>query len=349
MLKEMKYGALFGKVRAMSGKLLSNEDYLALIKKNSEAQVVSYLKDYTHYATLLKDIDENSFRRDHLENILRKDIIKDYSKLIKFTRGSIKDFIKLYYIKNEIESLKLIFRSYEAGRVSYEDIEDVLVFMANHDEVNIPMLALSRNLQEFLNRLKGTQYYKLLKPFADEDTENRIFNMEMVLDLYYLADLRRNYGYLLGRDDKKNVAELLGMEADIFNIFWIYRSKRYYNMELEIIRSFSAHLCYKLNTKTIEALINAKSLSEYIDLVKKTPYKFLVNEGEDNLLEHNYWIFIYREHSRRAKFQPFSIECVISYLRMKEIEVNNIISIINAVHYNLPTEALNRYVVGVKL
>lgn len=349
MFREIKYGALFGKARAMSGKLLKRIDYIELMQKKTVSQVVSYLKSNTQYSPILSDIDENNFLRDHIENALKKDIIKDYSKLLKFARGSIKKFLKLYYMENEVQSLKLIFRSFETGKVSYEELEDSLVFMARHDEVNIPKLALSRNLEEFLLRLKGTPYYELLMPFVTDDSENRLFNMEMVLDLYLLTDLRTSYTKLLDRRDRKLIEGFLGIEADIFNIFWIYRSKRYYNMKTEIITSFAAPHTYRLKKKTIEELIGAQKFSDYVHILKNTPYHFLFNDGNEDLFEYSYWDYIYKYHKKQSLAHPFSIECVISYLRLKEIEVNNIIAIINGVHYNLPDKSMQRFVVGVNI
>lgn len=346
MIREMKYGALFGKASAMSGKLLRQNDYRALMQKKSVSEVVLYLKHNTQYGSILSDVDEKNIRRDNLENLLKRDLLKDYTKLIKFTRGQLKEFIKIRYIKKEIESLKLIIRAFEAGKAAYKDLEDSLVFMAKHDAINIPRLALSRNLEEFISGLKGTQYYKLLKPFISEDYENRLFNMEMVLDLFYLANTRKTYQKLLDKPDSKIVRELLGIEADIFNIFWIYRSKRFYNMEPEIIKSYAAHLVYKLKKRTIETLISTSDFEKYFDLVRKTPYGLLFEGDNQKLFEHNYLEYIYKHHKRQFRAQPFSIACILSYLRIKEIELNNIISIIEGVHYNLPEKKLQKFVVG---
>jgi V/A-type H+-transporting ATPase subunit C len=169
MLKEIKYGALSGKARAMFGKLLSKNDYKILIQKKRIAQVVSYLKHNTHYSGLLSDTDENNIHRVKLEILLKKDIINDYSKFFKFTNGRLKEFVKHYCTKAEIESLKLIFRMFEGGNTEHGLLEESLLFLSRHDKLDIPKLSLSRDLEEFLSRLHGTDYYKLLKPFISDN------------------------------------------------------------------------------------------------------------------------------------------------------------------------------------
>lgn len=347
MLKEMRYGALSGKSRAMFGKLLDRNDYSAIMQKKSLSEVVSYLKHNTHYSNMLSDIDENNVHRVNLENLLKKDIIKDYAKFFKFTNGQLKEFINLYYSKTEIESLKLIFRAFEAGNMDQKLLEESLIFLSRHGKLNISKLSLSRDSEEFLSRLYGTGYYKLLKPFISDDKENRLFNIEMALDLYYFRSLQNTYQKLLDKADAIVVRDLLGMEADIYNIFWIYRSKTIYHIPNEIRKSYLAHITNKLSKKTLESLINAENYEAYVDILKETPYKFLFGGQNQLFFEHNYLEYVYKLHKMHFRRQPFSIACIISYLRLKEIEISNIISIIEGIRYNLSEGEIRKFVVGV--
>ncbi len=349
MLKEMKYGALSGKSRAMFGKLLNQNDYNALIQKKSISEVVSYLKHNTHYSTILAEIEENNLHRVSLENALKKDIISDYSKFLKFSDGQLREFINIHYRKAEIESLKLILRAFEAGNVEFTTLEESLIFITRHDNLNIPKLSLSKNLEEFLSRLDGTGYYELLRPFISDNAETRLFNMEMTLDLYYMRSIKKAYEKLLDKADSSIVKELLGIEVDIFNIFWIYRGKNFYDISNEVIKSYSAHITNKLNKRTIDSLINATDFEEYLALLKKTPYGFLF-EGQDQLLfEHNYSEYIYKLHRIYFRRQPFSVACIISYLRLKELELSNIISIIEGIRYGLSESKILKFVAGMNL
>lgn len=349
MLKELKYGALSGKARAMYGKLLTREDYVELIQKKSVSEAVSYLKHNTHYSGMLAGTDESDVHRVNLEILLKKDIINDYNKFFKFSNGKLKELIDLFYTKTEIESLKLIFRMFEAGTAEHELLEESLVFLSRHDKLNIPKLSLSRDLEEFLSRLRGTDYYELLGPFAMDNPETRLFNMEMTLDLYYFRKMNRMYRKLLDREDASIIKELLALEADMFNIFLMYRGKLYYNMPNQIIKSYLARIDGKLDMKTTEALLGAGNHDEYMDILEKTPYGFLFEDREQPFLEHGYLDYIYRLHRKLFRMKTFSIACVLSYLRLKEAEISNIISIIEGIRYGLSVRDMGKFVAGIRI
>lgn len=346
MLRELRYGALSGKTKAMYGKLLHFDDYMELIKKRNIRDVVSYLKYDTHYKAVLFDVDENNIHRGHLENVLRHDLINDYTKLLRFTSGNLKKFVDLMYIKIEVESLKLIFRVFEAGHAHEASLEDSLLFMAKCDKVNIPRLALSKNLEEFLAGLKNTIYYDVLRPFASEDNKTRLFSMEMALDLFYIRSLQNCYKNLLDSVDCAIVREFTGLESDIYNIFWLYRSKSFYKIDEEVIKSYTLPLIYKLKRSTLNDLIKAKNFEEFIEILRGTSYGFLF-EGQNQLLyEHNYMEFIYRAYRIRFRTQPFTIASIVAYIRMKEMELSNIISIIEGIRYNLGEDNIRKFLVG---
>ena len=50
--------AVLTKARAKFGKRLTNKDYTNLLSCNSVAEIMSYLKSYTHYSEILKDMNE---------------------------------------------------------------------------------------------------------------------------------------------------------------------------------------------------------------------------------------------------------------------------------------------------
>ncbi|MGI6124122.1 MAG: V0D/AC39 family V-type ATPase subunit, partial [Acetivibrionales bacterium] len=111
-------------------------------------------------------------------------------------------------------------------------------------------------------------------------------------------------------------------------------------------KSYSAHINNRLNKKVLERLLNASNVEEYIAVLKKTPYGFLF-EGQDQLLfEHNYLEYIYKLHRMYFRRQPFSVACIISYLRLKELELSNIISIIEGIRYGLSEGMIRKFVTG---
>jgi V/A-type H+-transporting ATPase subunit C len=96
----------------------------------------------------------------------------------------------------------------------------------------------------------------------------------------------------------------------------------------------------------MNALVKARNFEEFVDILKETAYGFLF-EGQNQIsFEHSYSEFIYRVYRKRFRSEAFTIASVIAYIRMKEMELSNIISIIEGIRYKLPEENIRRFVVG---
>ena len=58
--------AVLTKAKAKFGKRLTEKDYTSLLACQSVAEVMSYLKSYTHYSAALRDINERDVHRGRL-------------------------------------------------------------------------------------------------------------------------------------------------------------------------------------------------------------------------------------------------------------------------------------------
>ena len=81
----------------------------------------------------------------------------------------------------------------------------------------------------------------------------------------------------------------------------------------------------------------------------KTPYGFLFEGQDQRLLEHKYLDYIFKLYRKYFRMQPFSVACIISYLRLKELELSNLISIIEGIWYGLSEGEIRKYVIGMNL
>ena len=110
---------------------------------------------------------------------------------------------------------------------------------------------------------------------------------------------------LLSKEDSAIIKEMLGIEADIINIFWIYRSKKFYDISNEVIKSYHVRINGKLSKKTTASLMNAADSEEYLDILKKTPYGFLFDDQNQLFFEHNYLEYIYKIHKCTSEDSRF--------------------------------------------
>lgn len=347
LLSSVKYGAICGKTRAMAGKLLKTHDYQELMQKRSVNEVAAYLKYNTDYSSVLADINEAEIHRGQLENILRHHYIDDFEKLMRFSDRNQKEFINLLYLRMEIESIKLLLRLFEAGNADPSVLEESLVYLSRGRSFDIQKLAVPRNLQEFLAALRGTEYAEVLRPYASMDRDTRLFHLEMALDFYYFSKVHDMSKKLLSGNDRQIALELYGMETDVFNIFWIYRIKRYYKFDSELIYAHIVPYYYRIKRTTVDKLISARSSDEFRGVLERTPYAEFFSDNEPGAPEHRYSEFMYYVHRKRFVQQPFSVASIISYLKLKEFELNNIFSIIEGIRYKLAPEEIRRFIIGI--
>jgi V/A-type H+-transporting ATPase subunit C len=339
------YGALSSKARASYGRLLTEENYKMLIEMKSVNDIAGYLKNNTYYREILSNVDETKIHRGQLENIIKTDIMKEYDKFLRFTSGNARKFLQSTYKKYETESLKIIFRRLETvGGVM--SAEGYLLFLKNTSEIDFHNLIKSKDSLEFIENLKGTEYYDVLRPFTGIGVKINLFNLEMVLDLHYFKYLyKRMKKYLIGMDFIP-LAKSFGVKTDVLNMLWIYRCKKYYNMKKEIIRNYLLPFNSGLTKDTLNKLIEAENIEEFLEIAEKSKYSDIFKRDIDGFFEVNFADYMYNIHMKLFRKYPLSVTAAVDYIHMKEYELSNIISIIEGIRYGLRPDKIRKFIVG---
>lgn len=340
------YSALSGKSRAMYGRLLKPVDYQELMRKSNVSEIADYLRNNTHFGASLATEDVGVIHRGHLENVLKRGLMDDYGKLISFSKGNVRAFIQIVYKRHEIESLKLLFRAFASGAVDQELIEDGLLFLERCDRVHIPKLAMSRSASEFVAGLEGTEYHALLRPFITDDNRFQLFNIEMRLDSHFYDCVHDALKNCFTGEDERIVNRLFGVEIDLFNILTIYRGKVFFRMDRDVINSYLIPYYGTLSRQEKLAMLDAKDREELKALIAKTRYTDVFSGEDERWYELNLQNYVYRINSVLFRHDTFTIACVLSYLKLRECELKNIVSLIEGIRYRLPEESLAQYLIG---
>lgn len=344
MLSEViRYSGSFAKIKAMTGKLLNNEDYDALLSKGTVNDVAAYLKNKTNYRYALRDISESEIHRGELEGILNMEKEREFVKLFKFEKGINKRFYNVFILRYEIERIKEMLRMLENEilPVFSEKIND---YYKKNMSIDIAKLAGSKSVSGFIDNLKGSPYYGMLSRLAANQESLNIFSAEMTLDVYYFSQVWRIIDKLLEKNDKKLVRESFGTEIDILNIMWILRCKKYFDMPKEVIYSFILPKRFRLRHEMLVSLVEANSADEVYSLLKKTPYRSIF-EKEDFFMEQYYYKYVNSLQRKLSRLMPYSIMTVLAYIHAKEIEINNITKIIEGIRYKLDMKEIERYLI----
>ena len=135
----------------------------------------------------------------------------------------------------------------------------------------------------------------------------------------------------LDKPTQTSMRKIIGTEADMLNIIYIYRLKRYYHVRGETAYGYLLPIGYKLTTNEINRMLSAKKehfLSELTNSFYNEIFQNM-NFPEKNIT--HVMLQLYKKESRNS-----SIVALCSYLYEKHLEIRNIRAIYEGLNFKLP-------------
>jgi V/A-type H+/Na+-transporting ATPase subunit C len=344
MSSVVKYAAVNTKIRSMEGNLLSKNQLQYLIQSKDYSDALQYLKNETEYREVLKNFNLSDIHRGQLEVILRKNYVKNFSKLYHYFSGSYRKLFNILFMRFEIEDLKVIIRGKYIGKTE-EDLVNLITYESPLNYINYKELIGSKDIEDLVHRLKNTPYYKYLIPLAKEVREEGLFRLEMCLDFVYFIKLRK-FLKKIEKEDREVIQTTNGIYADLLNIQWIFRGKKYYKLSPEELLNFTIYDGYKLNKDTLKILCYTPSIEEFYQRVNKLPYGniFEKSKYKEYLLEKEILVYTKKIYEKYKRENKLDISVVVAYLELSLLECRDIISIVENKRYNQNNEETLKYI-----
>ncbi len=329
-----EYAYSNARIRTMLSYLLDTKTFDDLIDSKDIPSVCGILKE-TVYKSVIEDFEKKGFSVTFLE----KELIKQEVSILKKIYNSIfstadRTVISLLIQKYEIEEIKTALRLWhkkDVPETSYYLIGEKIWF-----DIDYKKIVSSPDLNGVMQILGNTPYRTSIaeaqKMFEDKDS---IFFLEASLDKDYFTKLVSSIkNFLL--TDRITLSKIIGAEIDIENINWLLRAtKKYYSLEKE-----------EVNKWLIEGgnITKDNFATEFL----KGEIKFIHNisladifEKNEYMLEISLYGILYEETKKILSGFPFTIGIILSYVILKNREIKNIISIINAKNYGLQKEEIS--------
>ncbi|MGF7058500.1 V-type ATPase subunit [Brassicibacter mesophilus] len=340
-----RFAAINTKVRVLKGQMLTQDDFKNLLSKKSVDEVVTYLKEHTHYNKILADKDVAEIHRRDLEMLLKKYVIIQYEKLIHYFTEEYRKLFRIMFIRYEIEDIKLYLRAV-ARNESLDAVRKLVVYSGIYSTVNHEVLVHSKTIEDFVNNLKETIYYDVLKPFTNESGTKLLFYVEMSLDKLYFKMLY-NQSEKLDRKDEEAFKILLGKNIDLFNLEWIYRGLKFFKLSPEELINYTIMNGYSLKYNTIKELCYSKNENELINRMIDTRYGFLFDNAYtlDLFMERRIERYLYFQFVDYYHKGKMDIITAIVYMHLLEYEMRDIISITEAIRYGLNENEISKYLI----
>lgn len=342
MSSVVKFSAVNSKVKALKGKMLKESEYLELLQAKGYENTLRVLKERTRYGEILKDYDIEKLHRGQLEVILIRNYAKDFNKFINYFSGENRKVVKCLYLRWEIEDLKLIIRGKFIGR-DRETIERKIVGKTALSTIDYESLLSAKNLDDLFERMKETLYYDHIKNLIKDISKKGLFRIETELDLVYFMTLRKE----LKRLDKENaelISEIMGAEADLINLSWIYRGRQFYQIPSDELFNYTVYDWNKLSKDKLKALCYASTMEDFKNIIDKTPYGFIYENPHPNIIERKEREFQKNYFSKILREGKMNFGSLIAYLVLNRIELKNIISIVEEKRYDMDIDECKKYI-----
>ncbi len=326
----MDYGYINARVKGMNSNLFDRKSYESLILKPDIDSLITELGKSPYK----NEIEEGCVLHPGIlgiEYALRKNLVKNYQKILGFVRGDIGEtYIKVFLNRWDIQNIKTILRGKNI-HASPDEILDCLVPAGELDEATLIELMKQPDVRSVIDLLATWQisYSHPLTLHLDEYGEkDDLAILEYELDKYYYE---HSLNSVAGKKyDSRIVHDLLATEIDIVNIKTILRVIRD-SIDIEETKSMLLPGGKILNQKHLLDLINTGSIREVIHKIESTPYSFLSDIPEQAILTDKISVFekeldkyIIRKGIRTLRGDPLSISIVIGYLWAKFNETTNI-------------------------
>ncbi|MEW9123662.1 MAG: V-type ATPase subunit [Thermotaleaceae bacterium] len=337
-----RFAAINTKIKGMERRLLQRDDYLNMLHKKSVAEIGAYLKERTDYAVVLKGVQTEHIRRDMLEQLIQNYVDYQFEKLFHYFIDEYRKFIKFLYQRYEIENLKLYLRALTRG----ENLAALYQTVEKPASLPYEKMAQAQNMEELVNYLRQSPYYLVLSPLLQEEEDKRLFHMEMHLDIQYFCRLQEQ-SVKLGKEDRRLLEEILGVQVDLLNLQWIYRGIRFYGLSPEELFNYMLPGGQNYGFRKIKELCYAKDERDFIQRLGESPYDFLFDnqQTQDIFMERRIARYFYFLFQKYKKHEKMNMGEAMIYIHLLEYQRRDIISMIEAIRYGLEEDEVKRYLI----
>ena len=343
----MTYSGITVKIRAMQAKLLKDGDYEQIASMRSVPEVTEFLKEKPAYEKYLEEMDSTLYHRGNVEKILYQSLFDDYSRIFRFGGPQQKQFLKTYWKRYEVDvinyCLRIVFNHYQIPF----DLDYKKEYFDRYSQISIDALVASKNVEELVDNLAGTEYYEPLRKIREMETAT-LFDYDMALELYYFTTLWKRQKRLLKGKELKLYARDCGTKIDLLNLQWVYRAKKYYHMLPPDIYSLTIPIHYRLSVKEYKTLVETPSLEEFLRQAENTWYARKYDFGDGRTMEQIYKDCLRHLYLADRRQNPYSVASIYTYLYLKEEEIDKLTTALECIRYGLPRSETLAYMGGVK-
>jgi len=323
------YAYVIAYVRALRSRLLSEEQYEALLKAKDGQDVLRCLSD-TVYSSYLSEYSGRPLSLSDIDSM----IFKDYHHILKelmniHTTERARQLLETTYLRHEFSCLRIIMRLVMAG-ASPEKSAQLITPLGRYTPEHISRLLKAKDLRQLFSGFDDPKIRTIaIDGIAECEEVNSTIPVEMAVDRFHLNSLWAIVGKL-DTWDKEPVRDIVGTEIDTTNIGLILRGK-HLGMPFPVLRDLVIPIRYKLDHE-IEVAVEAATALEAMQTFSSGHYGTTISdvmaecERQKTLLPLELALkrFFAQRCSHAFVGYPFGIGPLLAFLNLKYFEALDI-------------------------
>jgi len=339
-----RFAAVNSKVRVLEGRFLEEGQIEKLLECRSFGESVKYLYENTPYRSVLKGYRIEDLHRGMLEVILKRDYIRNFDKFEHYLNGDYKKLLRIFFMKFEIEDIKIIMRGIYIKKTRAE-LSALVTSQSRLSSINYERLIKAEDIGSALEELKGTVYYRYISSSVRDIEKEGFFRFETSLSASYYSELV-SFVKKLGKEDREILEKISGIQVDLINLQWIFRAKKYYKLYPEEILAYAIYYGFRLSRDKLKELSYVKSIDEFLDKLKGIPYSqiFLDSENQDYLIEREIFSYLKDIYNKYKRDYRMNISVLYSFLELAYLECRDVIAILESKRYSINYEDSAKFI-----
>ena len=345
-MKALSSNAVATKAKAMYGKRLRKEDYQELLRKRSVNEVAAYLKNETAYSDILDGVRENAIHRSQLEHLLKKDLYLKSQRLANFAGVGHRQFYDYLIRLAEIDQILNCIHALEGiDREGY--LASIPSYFEKRSRFDFLALAHVHRFDDLLHVLRGTGYDKIIAAFRPASSQDKIDSLgcERALRKEFYENLFDMIKHTYKGSLQRQLLEIFETSLELENMTKIYRLKKYFRADPQLILRSLIPVRSRLSGSFIEELVQAPTDKEMMRLLSESSYQFYVGDKDYVFIEYYASEIKYHLSERYMRFSTVAPLVYATYMSLHHIEIENIIHIIEGVRYHVAPESIEEVLI----
>ncbi len=351
MFNTVKLSFLNAKIRGLKSKLLSSEEFNALIGSKTLQAMIRILS-YTDYSKYISKQAGMELSEREIDSLLNKAFIDAIESIRMVSPPEIRSLLTVIRSKYEAAVLKTLIQLKYSGEPTQKALINVIP-VGLFSEKTILELLSKGTLKSMIEAIPDEGYKNVLtSAWRDFEREKILLPLEIALDYYSITRMLNSARRILTPEDYLAIYNYMGRAIDATNINVILRSKLF-NLNPVLIQKMIVREGRYIKKDVLLSAIRARNLEEAVKHFMIPPFDYYLSIGwkkyqakkEFYLIENMLAKSIYDKARLVLGTYPFQIQTPLAFVDLKFYEVNAIKTILIALLEGIPPSEIKDYLI----